>query len=154
MQPPATLIDDLRAAGLPDAAAEAPDLPGAYLLLMELARPAVLSIPRFAGTALPAGWYVYAGSANGPGGLRARVARHLRRHKRIHWHVDHLTAGAAAAALCYPGGDECDLVATLAGEPAFTLPLPGFGSTDSRRCASHLLRRAAAHSAVLRTDSR
>ncbi len=36
----------------------------------------------------------------------------------------------------FPGGGECAIVAALADLP---VPLPGFGSTDCRRCVSHLL---------------
>ncbi|WP_296520394.1 DUF123 domain-containing protein [Rhodoplanes sp.] len=86
---------------------------------------------------LPAGRYLYCGSARGPGGLRARIARHLRRRKTLRWHVDRLTTrGTVFAVWAIPGGDECDLVARLAALP---VPLPGFGSSDCRRCRSHLL---------------
>lgn len=113
--------------------------PGAYLLLIGLARPVVLEIERFPGVRFSAGWYVYAGNANGPGGLRARVGRHLRRDKRAHWHVDHLAGEGSVAPLCFPGADECGLVESLIAAPRFAVPVPGFGSTDCRRCDSHLL---------------
>lgn len=146
--PPPPLFDDLRSAGLvatgplvdADRLSELPDEPGAYLLLIGLEQPLVLDIARFAGATLPAGWYVYAGNANGRGGLRARIARHLRTAKSIHWHIDHLTRLVAGAALCFSGADECDLVRNLSATATFAVPLPGFGSTDCRRCDSHLLR--------------
>lgn len=156
MQLPQSLIGDLRAAGLAvgelfsaeSAPAEIPvripSGPGAYLLLIGLARPVVLDIPRFSGLTVAPGWYAYAGNANGPGGLRARVARHLRQDmrqdKRPHWHVDHLTSAASVAALCFPAGDECRLVGALMLATDFAVPVPGFGSTDCRRCKSHLVR--------------
>lgn len=148
MQPPRLLIDDLRHAGLAGsgplsvdrAPADLPNGPGAYLLVIGLDRPVVLNIPRFAGVTVTPGWYIYAGSANGPGGMRARVARHLRRDKQVHWHVDHLTHAASLAAVCFPGSDECNLVERLTSASAFTVPVPGFGSTDCRRCESHLVR--------------
>jgi histidyl-tRNA synthetase len=96
-----------------------------------------VSIGRRIGVKLPAGRYLYCGSARGPGGLRARIARHLRRRKPLRWHVDQLTTrGTVIAVWAIPGGDECDLVARLALLP---VPLPGFGSSDCRRCRSHLL---------------
>lgn len=152
MQPPQPLMDDLRDAGLaagePISADSAPSEipakipcgPGAYVLLIGLARPVVLTTPRFSGVTVTPGWYAYAGNANGPGGLRARVARHLRRDKRAHWHVDQLTHEASVTALCFPGSDECRLVESLALAAAFTIPVPGFGSTDCQRCESHLVR--------------
>lgn len=85
---------------------------------------------------LAAGDYLYCGSARGPGGLRARLARHMRRDKRPHWHVDQLTgAGKLLGAWIEIGGSECALNEALAGLP---FPLPGFGSSDCRRCVAHL----------------
>ncbi len=90
---------------------------------------------------LVAGRYVYAGSARGPGGIRARVGRHLRRGKRPHWHVDHLTEAAAGLqAIAVPGGDECALIDTLLAAGGCEVALAGFGSTDCRTCPGHLLR--------------
>lgn len=148
MLPPRALIDELEYAGLAGGdvfsaarpSTEIPDAPGAYLLLIGLKRPIVLKTARFAGVALPTGWYVYAGSAYGPGGMRGRVARHLRRKKPIHWHVDHLTCDATVTAMCYSGADECRLVETLIAANGFTVPAPGFGSTDCKSCDSHLVR--------------
>jgi Uri superfamily endonuclease len=40
---------------------------------------------------LPAGRYLYCGSAKGPGGLKARLSRHTRRGKSVRLHVDQLT---------------------------------------------------------------
>jgi len=36
------------------------------------------------------GYYIYIGSAFGPGGVRARMLRHLRADKPKHWHIDYL----------------------------------------------------------------
>lgn len=111
-----------------NAAPEIPAEPGAYVLAVTLDAPAL---------GLPPGRYLYCGNARGPGGLRARLARHMRKGKRIHWHVDRLTeAGRVLGAWIFPGGDECALVRRLAGLP---VPIPGFGSSDCARCESHLL---------------
>ena len=92
---------------------------------------------------LEAGWYLYAGSANGSGGLKARISRHLRPEKRPHWHVDQLTMAASDIfALAFPNGSECELTAELNEKSDFGFPLPGFGSSDCRSCTSHLLRYA------------
>jgi len=131
--------------GLPfhPGADDLPTGPGAYALLIRLDQPLAVALPRQPPQVLPAGHYLYCGSARGPGGLKARVARHLRLDKRRHWHVDQLTsssfnggAGRALGAWVVPDGDECALVAALAGWP---VPLPGFGASDCRQCPSHLL---------------
>jgi histidyl-tRNA synthetase len=60
----------------------------------------------------------------------------MRKDKRAHWHVDQLTlAGQILGAFILESGDECALNAALDGLP---IPLPGFGSSDCRRCAAHL----------------
>lgn len=116
-----------------------PAVPGAYVLAVELAAALPLALPRRAPVTLAAGRYLYCGSACGPGGLRARLARHFRMDKAIRWHIDRLTAagtGTVLGALAYPGGDECALAAALSDFPA---PLTGFGSSDCQRCRSHLV---------------
>lgn len=117
--------------------ADAPPVPGAYVIAIRIDKPVIARIAgRPVGT-LPPGRYLYCGSANGPGGLRARLVRHARRRKTVRWHVDQLTVrGRVVAAWVDPGGAECDLVAALSHLPA---PIAGFGSTDCRRCRSHLL---------------
>ncbi|QGM96953.1 GIY-YIG nuclease family protein [Methylocystis parvus] len=116
-------------------AGEASQAPGAYALWLRLPAP----LPVKAGKAavrLAPGDYFYCGSAKGAGGLRARLARHMRKEKRAHWHVDQLTAaGAVLGAFIVEGGSECALNAALSNFPT---PLPGFGSTDCPRCISHL----------------
>ena len=130
----------------------APDLPrspGAYALLISLTRRTRLEISTLNEPVLAAGRYVYCGSARGPGGLAARVGRHLRRDKKRHWHVDHLTdAGrvldvcclADCLADCLDRGGECAMVRSLRQIPGVTVPVMGFGSSDCGRCAAHLLK--------------
>lgn len=113
--------------------------PGAYLLVLRLQSP--LSIQRPGAATLAAGWHVYVGSARGPGGVRARLRRHFRPHKRLHWHVDQLTTSAATEmfALAIPDGEECAIVRTLTGTEGFAHTVEGFGASDCRDCRSHLL---------------
>lgn len=142
---PPGVLDELRAlAGDPAPcaadAASLPAAPGAYLLLMILARPLSLRLRTLAPVVVAPGWYVYAGNARGRGGIRGRVKRHLRRGKPPHWHVDRLTGAAEAMlAIAFAGGDECALVQALLARPRFHAPVPGFGSTDCRVCPAHLL---------------
>lgn len=105
-----------------------PALPGAYVLVIRLDAPLPPLVP---------GRYLYCGSAKGPGGLRARLGRHMKKGKKIRWHVDRLTeAGHVEGAYAFEGENECALVARLSHLP---VPWPGFGSSDCRVCASHLL---------------
>ena len=114
--------------------------PGAYLLVVALSGPLALPRPALKSARLGPGHYLYAGSALGSGGIRARALRHARKGKRRHWHIDHLTeAGTLLAALALPGMGECDVVRSLLALPGVTVPVPGFGSSDCRACPAHLL---------------
>ena len=118
-------------------AKDAPTLPGAYVLIVELAESIQITLPGKPKTTLQAGRYLYCGSAKGSGGIRARLARHMRPDKVIHWHVDLLTdAGPVTGAWIFPSCDECELVGALSHLSA---PIRGFGSTDCQTCWSHLL---------------
>lgn len=125
------------AAALPPALSSAP---GAYVLWIDLDRPVTLAIPRLGSPTLGPGRYAYCGSAQGPGGIRARVARHLQPAKRTHWHVDRLTAaGRVGSVMALPGGNECALLAILLARDGAAVPVEGFGSSDCRSCAAHLV---------------
>ena len=117
----------------------APSAPGAYILQVELAENVLVTIAGRSPTELTAGRYLYCGSANGPGGLRARLARHMRHGKSVHWHIDQLTEhGIIIGSWIVTNGRQCELVAMLGSLP---MPIPGFGSSDCRHCRSHLLYR-------------
>lgn len=119
---------------------------GAYRLCFRLLRPVAVEVGRLGLQRLPAGDYVYVGSARR--GLRQRLARHERllrdKQGRLHWHIDYLLVHPASRFLraeAVAGGDECRLGRALARRPGVSVPVPGFGATDCRRgCAAHLYR--------------
>ncbi len=116
------------------------EAPGAYVLLIRLGRRLAIDLPRLGNPVLEPGWYAYCGSAHGPGGVRARVLRHMRKDKKVRWHVDRLTIAAREVrAATFLDRSECDLVARLI-EVDFTVPVAGFGSSDCATCPAHLLR--------------
>jgi len=114
---------------------------GTYALWFWLTAPLTLSVGRLGQVGLEPGLVVYVGSARGPGGLRARVGRHLRADGRLHWHIDALTAQVPATAVWYTQGAqrlECRWAAQLLTVPEATLPVTGFGASDCS-CPAHLL---------------
>lgn len=117
--------------------------PGTYLLQLHLSRPRVLTIGRMGRVRFPAGDYAYVGSAFGPGGLRARLGRHLRSVGRPRWHIDALRAVANLRGYCFVATDrslECDWSQALAALPGARITAPGFGSSDCRSgCRAHLI---------------
>jgi len=128
---------------MPDLARFAARLPaagGSYLLVLRLAEDTALQAGALGEFLLPAGTYVYAGSARGPGGVRARVMRHLRGGGAMHWHIDFLSRRAQVAAVWARTGPqrlECVWAQALARHSLFTAPAPRFGASDCR-CPSHL----------------
>jgi Uri superfamily endonuclease len=113
---------------------------GAYVLLfkLDLALEVTLRTRR---VVLEPGTYGYCGSAMGPGGLDARIKRHLRRDKKVHWHVDQVTTQVPVSRAGTTSRlSECDLVKRVLQSSASTIPVPGFGSSDCKVCASHFLK--------------
>lgn len=122
-----------------------PKIAGTYALLLRVDAPVVLQIGKLGEWVCDVGDYAYIGSAHGPGGLHARLSRHLRPDKKLHWHIDYLTAVAPITAIWWravPERLECIWVRKLAALSAAHVPMPGFGSSDCE-CESHLFRLAA-----------
>jgi Uri superfamily endonuclease len=110
---------------------------GLYVLLVRLKAARRLKVGRLGLLSLRPGWYTYVGSAQR--GLPARLRRHARRQKALHWHSDYLTREATVVGawlFSAPKSAECGLAAALgrAGEL-----VSGFGASDCR-CGGHLVR--------------
>ena len=114
--------------------------PGTYALIMSASRERRVDIGKLGQLMVRPGFYVYVGSAFGPGGLRARVLRHCRKKKRRHWHIDYLGAVTRIEEVwytCEEARRECRWAAVLARMRGASVPMMGFGASDCR-CASHL----------------
>lgn len=122
---------------------ELPAIPGTYAVSFTLLEAVKISIGRLGWFDFLIGDYIYLGSAQGPGGLRSRLGRHLRSVKATHWHIDYLRPYLEIRAIGYlPGKDnlECAWSQSLANLPAARLPAPGFGASDCiRGCPAHLV---------------
>lgn len=123
--------------------------PGTYALILTLKSPRTVSIGKLGEFTLLGGYYLYLGSAYGPGGLRARLGRHLRGSDQAHWHIDELRQIAAVAGWGYTVARvakktippvECQWSQLLAGYPSASIPVPKFGASDCRSgCPAHLI---------------
>lgn len=114
---------------------------GSYLLGISLDESVALTVGRLGRFAFPSGYYVYVGSARGPGGLSARLARHRRREKRLQWHVDYLLARARLVEVWTVVSDqrlECAWAQAVMGLTGAQVPVPRFGASDCR-CLAHLV---------------
>lgn len=116
-----------------------PAAPGAYGLLLRLPRARELPLRSLNNPRLAPGAYLYFGSAWGPGGLRARLARHARKTTKHHWHIDHLSAHLADV-IALPGARECDLLQAMLALDGVSVPIKRFGATDCARCPAHLVK--------------
>lgn len=113
---------------------------GAYVLVIKLDDAVAINLPGQRCIPLVPGTYLYVGSANGPGGIKARLTRHFKPVKKLHWHVDQLTTKTGrVSAIAVPGGNECELRKVLTNLGQFQTIIPGFGSSDCGHCSSHLL---------------
>jgi Uri superfamily endonuclease len=131
----------------PATIASLPAGPGSYALCLSLAQAAHLAIGRLGAFDFPAGVYVYIGSANGPGGLRARLAHHARLAAHPQWHLDYfrpyarITGGyLVEASLAGVLPLECAWSQQILRLPGARPAAPGFGSADCRRgCQAHFI---------------
>lgn len=118
-----------------------PRQPGTYLLMLRLAASAEIRVGRLGRIQFRRGWYAYAGSAFGPGGLAGRLRHHLRPVQKPHWHIDYLRAHAALKEVWMaegPPNREHDWAHILARDPGAGKWLRGFGCSDCR-CPAHLI---------------
>jgi Uri superfamily endonuclease len=114
---------------------------GVYAIVLRLRDALLYSVGALGPHRLPQGWYVYVGSAHGPGGLAARLNRHNSGAKRLHWHVDYLRAVAdwtEAWTASRASEHECAWAQRLMNSTGASVPVPGFGASDCR-CKSHLI---------------
>jgi len=111
---------------------------GGYILVLELEKDLRLTVGKLGEIDMKAGYYCYAGSAMK--GLTARMERHRRRRKNLHWHVDYLRE-VSRFVFCLPVRSslpvECDMAQAL--KDIADGSVPGFGSSDCS-CPSHLFR--------------
>jgi len=84
------------------------------------------------------GDYIYIGSAKGC--LETRLQRHLRKEKKIFWHIDYLLENKKAKILQIWTVDkkmECQTAEVFCQAPTTEIIKKGFGSSDCK-CLTHL----------------
>ncbi|MDJ0928990.1 MAG: DUF123 domain-containing protein [Gammaproteobacteria bacterium] len=122
-----------------------PATPGTYALVLESRARARVQVGRWGELYLQPGYYVYVGSAFGPGGIRARVGRHLRGARSKRWHIDYLRAQLEPHAAWFSTAErrlEHDWARAISGMDSLT-PVARFGCSDCQ-CHTHLFHAATA----------
>jgi len=113
--------------------------PGTYVLVLRSHSRVSTQIGSWGCLDIEPGYYIYVGSAFGPGGVQARVSRHCRSTKSKHWHIDYLREFVVPFCAWYshePVFLEHRWARTI---PAMidTSPVKGFGCSDCK-CHAHL----------------
>jgi Uri superfamily endonuclease len=124
---------------------EIPDAPGTYVLILRSEITRTIQVGRMGTLTIQPGFYLYTGSALGPGGLRARVSRHFRGSEKLHWHIDYLRQYAdPVAAWLAPDAlrREHQWADALSRWKSLEPMMPGFGASDCG-CVTHLFISAA-----------
>lgn len=127
--------------------------PGTYALLLRLDKQERITVGKLGTFDFPAGYYLYVGSALGPGGLQARLARHRRSSEsssqssysqtrnKLHWHIDYLLQRARLVEVWSVASEErleCRWSEVARGLSGAQVPVRGFGSSDCV-CPAHLI---------------
>jgi Uri superfamily endonuclease len=115
-------------------------IPGTYALIFSALKKGPVIIGKLGTLQLKPGFYIYIGSAFGPGGLKARITHHCKKPARPHWHIDYLGSFLKLTEIWStydPIHREHQWAKTIASTRGATIPIIGFGSSDCR-CKSHL----------------
>ncbi len=114
---------------------------GTYALILLAENVTELTVGKLGEFQFEAGYYVYVGSAFGPGGLRARLTHHSRISNNPHWHLDYLKPATQIETIWYTTDlqpREHQWAATLSSYRNAAIPSRGFGATDCS-CETHLI---------------
>jgi len=110
-------------------------LKGSYILIIKLPKTRTVTTGSLLDINFPRGYYAYVGSALG--GVKSRLNYHLKRNKKLHWHIDYLLQKASITDIIVAETTdraECAIAQALSSQ--FD-SIPGFGCSDCH-CASHL----------------
>jgi len=114
---------------------------GAYLLFIRLKDDERMKIGKLGTFYFKKGLYVYTGSALK--NLEGRIKRHLRKKKKIFWHIDYLLKSKKASIVAILIVESKEKIECKINNLIFSLPgakvlIKKFGSSDCN-CKSHLI---------------
>jgi len=115
--------------------------PGTYALVLLSHSEKDIQVGRLGRLQLRPGFYVYVGSAFGPGGLKSRISHHENITNQPRWHIDYLRAMTDPQEVWFTYDSfrrEHQWAEILARGRRASTPLEGFGSSDCG-CKSHLI---------------
>ncbi len=114
--------------------------PGTYALILSSSNHSTIKIGRLGELKLRPGFYVYIGSAFGPGGLHARIEHHKRITQKPHWHIDYLRSFTNLKNVWFTYDSqhrEHQWAQLFQNTLGGSISVKGFGASDCK-CESHL----------------
>ncbi len=112
---------------------------GIYILVVSVGIDIRIAVGSLGSVFFDKGLYAYVGSAQNH--LEKRIQRHLRKDKRMFWHIDYLLESDSVEVMGFfrkeaSKSEECRVAGELL---KVAVPVVDFGSSDCR-CMSHLFR--------------
>ena len=107
-------------------------------MVIKISEDLKIRVGRLGEVSFKEGDYIYIGSAKGC--LEARLRRHLRKDKKIYWHIDYLLKNKKTKILQIWIIDkkmECQTAEVFCQDTTTEIIKKGFGSSDCK-CVSHL----------------
>ena len=118
-------------------------LPGHYVIVAQAMTAFSIQKNGWLDLTFPDGFYFYCGSAGGPGGLAARIGRHLRANTKKFWHFDYIKPNLVIKEIWWQADNrnlECRTAQFLSNLPDAQIPAKGFGASDCKQgCPAHLI---------------
>lgn len=108
---------------------------GVYCLISHLDTGSDIKVGRIGNMTFEKGFYIYVGSAMNS--IESRVRRHVKKDKRLFWHIDYLLERASIVDILYietEKREECAIARKLLRK---FIEIPAFGASDCK-CPSHL----------------
>ncbi len=115
---------------------------GIYILEMFASNDFTIKAKKFENEIIPKGYHYYIGSAQK--NLLQRIARHFRKKKKVHWHIDHLTSSKNVKIknvyVIYdaPKNLEEKIATDFPSTFNGNILLKGFGNSDTKGTITHL----------------
>ena len=113
---------------------------GSYLLILKNKEQQTVTVGQLGEYDFKEGYYIYVGSALGPGGVESRVKRHSKKNKKLHWHIDYLRAVTDLVEVWYLYSNsryEHQFADLLEQFENIEIPISDFGASDCK-CQAHL----------------
>ncbi len=111
---------------------------GTYILLLKNHEDKEVMVGSLGKIRFQKGIYAYIGSARGPGGVRARLCRHVKGSGRIRWHIDYLRRITVVVGYVYSCEGPPEHIIAQNCTRLMKPVVEGFGSTDDPYSKTHL----------------